>query len=117
MEPNGSRHGNSSAAASPKVARAQKLSTRAALRWTVRLEIWTLLCLHGAIFALAGVSHTATLYVGFLLGWLPPATTPTECAVFSPLGFALAAGPFLLVAMIFSGLAWRLCRLGKDWST
>ncbi len=116
MESNESKRVSAGTTEPREVASPQSLPTKSGLAWAVRLEIWTLLCAHGAILVLAGVSHTVTLYFGLLLGWLPAGSTPAECALLSPLGFVLAAGPFLLVATVLSGLAWRLHRLARGWA-
>lgn len=84
--------------------------------WGLRLEIWALLCLHGAVLVMAGVSHAAALYVGQLLGWLPGPKNAVEVVAFSELGYMLNVALFLLVAITLLALVWRLSRLAREWS-
>ncbi len=71
-----------------------------------RLELWSLLAMHSAVFFSAGVTHVVTLALGFRAGWIPAPLARWEKTLFSMRGYLLSAAPFVLVISLSLGLAW-----------
>lgn len=79
-----------------------------------RLEIWALVCFHGALPFLSALALLFTLYLGQSAGWLPAPATPDDHVVQSPLGYAIFASQFLLGAATLLAIAWRLRRIADQ---